>query len=232
MLLKNPPRREYRLKDGTSAPGVTTVIGVMGKPELNKWYWEGGYECGRDEAAITFAEWRQRNMDGTAGVGTITHYKIHNWLLGFSDEHESYDEKWSSEHIVAAKIPFRVFKDYYLDRGASPILSEYSSVHQRQRYGGTLDLLVSTRDGIELWDIKTSKAIYDEYWIQLAGYKALLDQHSNFRHMKITPRVVLVTKDGRLDAPDISAASFNKARDTWASLIKMYHNLQEFRRAA
>jgi len=85
---------------------------------------------------------------------------------------------------------------------------------------------------MELWDIKTSKAIYDEYWIQLAGYKMLLDQESKFRHMKIQPRVILVTKDGRLDAPDIGEAYFAKARDTWAYLIKMYHRLQEFRKAA
>lgn len=218
ILLKHSPRREYRLRDGTLVPGVTTVIGELRKPALDKWHWQ----CGKDGVPWPIP------TDGTAGVGTIAHYKIHCWLGG---ETPAYDGKWDKAHIEAADIPFKTFCDYYRSRDGVAILSEYSSVHEKQRYGGTLDLLVSVRDGVEIWDVKTSKAIYDEYWIQLAGYKALLDQNSKFRHVRIKPRVVLVTKDGRLDAPDISPESFAKAAETWKHLIKLYHKLNEFRRA-
>lgn len=219
MLLKNRPRNEYRLKDGSLVPGVTTVLGALEKPALMKWAWESGKNG---------IPWPIPS-DGTAGVGTITHYKIHQYLLG---ETESYDDKWDREHILAADTPYNMFVNYYRNRNARLILSEYGMVHEKSRYGGTLDLLVSTDTGIELWDIKTSKAIYDEYWIQLAGYDMLLRQHSKFRRCKITPRVVLVTKDGRLDAPDISKDYFDKARNTWVKLIKMYHELNAFRKAA
>ena len=226
MLIKNAPRREYRLKDGRMVPGVTTVIGVLEKPALLAWAWTGGKGSLPDQ---TFSQWMQQSRDSTAGVGTIAHYKIQCFLNG---EKEQYELGWEQEHIKMAEVPFKTFLEYYHSRRAEPILSEYSSVHENRHYGGTLDVLVDTPKGVELWDIKTSKAIYEEYYIQLAAYKMLLSQDSKWRQRKIRERVVLVTKDGRLEAPDVSKAYMDKARSTWDRLIKMYHKLNEFRKAA
>jgi hypothetical protein len=219
MLIKNAPHQEYRIKNGTLVPGVTTVLGIMNKPALGKWMWQ----CGKDGVPWPIPK------EATAGVGTIAHYKIHCFL---SDEKEEYGTGWEEEHIKTAQIPFEKFYDYYSSRGGVAILSEYSMVHETHGYGGTMDLLVETREGIELWDIKTSKAIYEENYIQLAAYKMLLDQDSKYRHMKIKPLVVLCTKDGQLAAPSVSKAYITKARNTWSYLIKTYHKLQEFRKAA
>jgi PD-(D/E)XK nuclease superfamily len=221
MLMKNASRREYRLKDGTLVPGVTTVLGVLDKPALSKWFWQ----CGKDDI-----QWPIPS-DGTAGVGTIAHYKIHCWLTGSQPE---YDPKWTPEHIEMAEKPFDQFKKHYVTQCGrhAPIFTEYSMVHETLRYGGTPDLLVQTDKGVELWDIKTSKAIYEEYYLQLAGYKMLIDQDPKWRQMKIRPRVVLVTKDGRLEAPDVSVAYMAKARAAWSRLIKFYHEYHAFRKAA
>lgn len=233
MLIKNSPHTKYRLQDGTLVPGVTTVLDILDKPALGKWRWDGGYERGVEDTVShtksTYNEWKSVVRDSTAGVGTIAHYKIHCFL---SDEKEEYDKAYEAEHIKMAEIPFQKFGDYYLSRGGVAILSEYSMVHETHGYGGTMDLLVQTREGIELWDIKTSKAIYEENYIQLAAYKMLLDQDSKYRHMKIKPRVVLATKDGQLSAPSVSHAYMRKARYAWSYLIKTYHKLQEFRKAA
>jgi hypothetical protein len=233
MLMKNASRREYRLKDGTMVPGVTTVLGVLDKPALAKWRAEYGWQCHKD--GLPSMPW-PIPTDGTAGVGTIAHYKINCWLTGSQPE---YDPKWLAEHIKMADVPVKRFWQYYNQRcggdpglSAPPIFTEYSMVHENLRYGGTPDLLLETDEGVELWDIKTSKAIYEEYYLQLAGYKMLLDQDPKWRQMKIRPRVVLVTKAGKLEAPDVSVAYMAKARAVWSRLIKFYHEYNSFRKAA
>jgi hypothetical protein len=222
MLLKNAPHQQYKLLDGTLVPGVTTILGTLDKPALAKWRWQ----CGVDGVPWPIP------WESTAGVGTIAHYKIQCWLMGTKEE---YDSKWDKAHIEMAEVPFKTFRDYYTSRGGHVILSEYSSVHQTQRYGGTLDLVTGTRTGPELWDIKTSKAIYEENYLQLAGYRMLLDSNSDwFRRGlgKVKPRVVLVTKDGRLEAPDVSKEYMTKAKVAWIATVNMYHRLQAFRKAA
>lgn len=216
MLLKNAPHQQYRLYDGTLVPGVTTILAELNKPALAKWFWQ----CGKEGVIWPIPK------EATAGVGTIAHYKIHCFLTGAKEE---YDTKWDEAHIAMASVPFQTFVEYYESRGGKLILSEKSLVHQKMRYGGTPDLLLGTTEGVELWDIKTSKAIYDENYIQLAGYKMLMPM--KWRNYKIKPRVILVTKDGRLEAPDVSKQYMAKAKKMWISLVKMYHNLQEFRRA-
>lgn len=224
MLIKNAPRPEYRLKNGTLVPGVTTVTGVLDKPSLLPWAFNGGKGSPPE---LTFPKWQEAQRDNTAGVGTIAHYKIRCYLSGVE---EQYGEGWEEEHIKMAEVPFQTFMKWYnqFDH-RQVILSEYSSVHEKQRYGGTLDLLLDTPNGVRLIDFKTSKRIYEENYIQVAAYKMLLSQDSRWRHMRIKEQVVLITKDGRLEDPEVSKAYMDKARATWDRLIKMYHKLNEFR---
>ena len=218
MLVKNAKRREYRLKDGTLVPGVTTVLGVLDKPALGKWRWQ----CGKDGI-----EWPIPS-DATAGVGTICHYKIQCYL---SKETEEYDPNWKEEHIKAAQLPFETWLEYFNKRKAKAIRSEYSLTSEEHRYGGTLDLVCDTDKGLELWDMKTSKAIYDENFLQLAAYRMLLpiNNRPSFS-WNIRSRVVLITKDGRLEAPDVSSHYMDKAAETWTWLIGLYHKLEPWRR--
>ena len=62
----------YRLADGTKVPGVTTVLGVINKPQLVKWANNLGLQ-GIDSSSY---------VDATARIGTLAHEMIQEYLGG------------------------------------------------------------------------------------------------------------------------------------------------------
>jgi PD-(D/E)XK nuclease superfamily protein len=218
LLEKNKPHQEYKLADGTLVPGVTTILGVLDKPGLAKWRWQ----CGKDGIPWPIPK------DATAGVGTISHYKIACWL---KDEVPEFGPGWKEEHIKMANAPLTSFIEYYHKRKAQLLHSEIPLVSEVYRYGGTTDLLVDTDTGLELWDVKTSKRLYEENYVQLSGYKILVRE--NLRTYHKTPircRAVLCAKDGKLDAPSVCRDYMEKATQAWLALVPLYHRLTRFRK--
>lgn len=150
----------YKLLDGTRVPGVTTILGVLNKPQLVVWANTMGLK------GINTSTY----VDELAKVGSLAHYLIMCDLTAQTPNVRDYTpaQQDAAAESIKSWLAWRRVHDI------QPILTEAPLVSEQYRYGGTLDLFAYI-DGVPtLADIKTAKAIYGEHMTQVVGYQQLL----------------------------------------------------------
>lgn len=153
----------YKLADGkTRVPGTTTITGLLNKPYLVKWANNLGLE-GIDSSTYT---------DEAAKIGTLAHAMVQANLQ--KDELDT--AQYSPVQLDLAENALISFFEWKSRHEIEPIKCEEAMVSEELKYGGTIDCYCML-DGVPtLLDFKTGKAIYDEYFVQLAAYKNLLEE--------------------------------------------------------
>lgn len=168
----------YKTRDGKRVPGATTILGVIAKPALVRWANNLGLQ-GIDST---------KYVDALADIGTLAHAMI---LEDLGGEPVNRNE-WSSQQLDRAENC--ALKWLGLGLRIEPIAIEKPLVSELYGYGGTTDL-VGTVDGVlEIVDIKTSKAIYDDHIYQAAAYRQLAIENGYD-----VPKRVRVVQVGRSD---------------------------------
>lgn len=149
--------QRYRNKAGVVVPGVTTVIALLAKPALINWAWKLGL-AGEDMNKV---------RDKAADVGTCVHYMCECFL-----KKQAPDLKDFTQDTIAKATPLAAkFKAWFAKEKLELVASECSVVSEAWQYGGCIDVIAMLGEARVLFDIKTSKGIYDEYKIQLSAYK-------------------------------------------------------------
>jgi hypothetical protein len=156
-------RAKYINEEGQQVPGVTTVLGVLNKPFLIPWANKLGLQ-GIDSSQY---------VDGLAEIGQVAHYLI---LCHLTREKPCLDD-YSKNTIDIAENSFLSFLQWEKGHVIRPLWVEKPLVSDRYGFGGTPDF-VGTVDGeAELMDFKTGKAIYPEYFYQMAAYRQLVTEN-------------------------------------------------------
>jgi hypothetical protein len=181
----NNQHQKYFLADGTEVPSVTQVLSVLGKPALIHWAWQLGM-AGKDY---------RKERDGAASAGTLAHAYIKAYLKGETLT-EDFLLQFSRHEIDQAENAFIKFLEMFKERNFEPKLIETPLVSEALRVGGTMDTYGIYDGKYEIWDFKTAKDIYPEYFYQLAGYKLLLEEHG---HKVDRVRIVQLGRDEHLE---------------------------------
>jgi hypothetical protein len=165
------PREGYRLKDGTSVPGTTTVIGRW-KDSGPLLHW--AFKQGRGGARTLYEE-----RDKAADVGTMAHGMVEAHLTG-TDPHIWLSENHAAapaEQRAKACTAYRAFESWLGNQRAEVISAEQPMVSEVHRFGGTPDAVLRMPDGtLALGDVKTSNGIYRDYLLQVAAYGLLWNE--------------------------------------------------------
>lgn len=165
--------QRYKLADGTACPGVTTVLGIMEKQGLHRWF----YECGLAKPPIDpFKKSAQ-----AANIGSIAHFMVECHLKGVEPD----TSEFSPADLSKAENSVIKFMSWWDSSGFEFSASELQLVSAIEGYGGTLDILAKKDGEMCLIDLKTSKRIYgDEYWWQLSAYANLFCENNPFVELK------------------------------------------------
>lgn len=145
----------YINKNGIEVPSVTTIIKIIDKPEIPKWANALGL---RNVKYDTYMEER-------ADIGTDFHKMVEDYMSGKEVKGTHFKEsiKMFKRFVVWAKNHYyKVFKH------------EVSLTCDN--YGGTFDAIGEIDGVVTLVDYKTSKVIYPQFFIQLAGYASLIKE--------------------------------------------------------
>jgi len=153
----------YKTKDGERVPSVTTILGILNKPALLEWAWKCGCD-GLDYKAI---------RDQTADIGKLAHYMVMCHLL----EQKTDTSEYSAEDIDKAENSFLKYLEWEKQHDVEPILVESALVSENYKFGGQIDCYCRLDGSPTLIDFKTGKAIYPEYFHQLAAYEMLLSEN-------------------------------------------------------
>lgn len=153
----------YRNAAGKRVPGTTTISGVLDKSRyLVPWANKLGQE-GIDS---------EKYVDEKARAGTLAHAMCLAELGGEPPVLADY----TTHEISQAENSYLKFLDWMKRHRIGTMMVERPLVSEVHQFGGTIDLLCVLDDVTTLLDIKTSKAIYDEHWIQVAGYGLILTE--------------------------------------------------------
>ena len=209
-LHKNASKFKYVLPGGETIPGVTTVLKTLAKPALLNWANNMGLK------GKTIYQGSEKATD----IGSIAHYLIDCTIKDIGPVLEGFEE----DRVKKARELHDSFWALAKEKNFSVKQSELSLCDSVNKYGGTLDLLGLEGDKGALWDIKTSKAIYVDYYIQVSAYKLLCECNALG---PLHPRIVLLTKDGRVYAPDISDSTIQHATSAWWGLLATHKALKQ-----
>lgn len=205
MAFKKPgprsKRPSYKLADGKRAPSVTTILGVLDKPGLDRWRVKmaltpsGDVNAARADLVSDTVRGVSRdiskaidtllaaargtdpydNMDA-ADAGTITHAAIEA-DLGFRDEAPAEMRERPEAVIAEAKLAYSRWRSWRTDHDIVPVMMEGMLVSEHYRIGGTFDFYGWIDGRLEVADFKTTGGIYPESFVQLAAYRAMLEEH-------------------------------------------------------
>lgn len=159
---KSTGRVRYKDSKGELCPSVTTIIGLLAKPELVNWANKQGLK-GIDI-----------NQDHKArDIGTIAHAKIQSYITGKEFDSSEY----APADVEKADMAFKAYKEWQNGKQIEPLLVETPLVSEVFKFGGTVDLYAKINGIPTLIDFKTSRAIYAEYRVQVSAYGKLLQEN-------------------------------------------------------
>jgi hypothetical protein len=196
----------YKLSDGTTVPGATTITGLLNKPFLITWANRLGLE------GIDSTKYR----DAAAEIGTLAHQMIQDYLQGAETDFSNY----TKEQISLAENAVLSFFEWEKGHKIEPIICEIPLVSELHRFGGTVDCYCMLDGEPTLLDFKTGKAIYDEYFVQLAGYKNLLEEHD---HPVKSCHILRVGRDETEGFEDRTVTNVDTYFEIFKSLLNVYY---------
>lgn len=172
------PSQGYRLKDGTRIPGTTTIIGrFKDSGALIKWAYKQGREheglaaCGkpapRDLYEVT---------QGAADIGTVAHAMVEASINGADPWAVLSASELPQEARAKAHSSFDAYAAWASMSKLEIVHQEIPLVSEVYRFGGTPDAIGRINGALCLLDWKTSNAVYSDYLIQLAAYRALWEE--------------------------------------------------------
>ena len=152
----------YKSQMGIKVPGVTTILNLLAKPALVPWANKLGLQ-GIDT---------NKYVDELADIGTLAHYFIMCHLTKQTPETSDY----SQSQIDRAENCFLSYLEWEKHHKVEPNMTEAALVSEEFLFGGMVDFYGLVDGLYTLMDFKTGRAIYDEYWYQVAAYRALLEE--------------------------------------------------------
>ena len=196
----------YKTSEGKIVPGATTITGLLAKPYLIKWANDLGLE-GIDSSTYT---------DEAAKVGTLAHALIQADLQG-----ETLDmRQYSPIQIDLAENAILSWYEWKKHHDIQPIHCEVPFISDRMLYGGIVDCYCILDGKPTLLDFKTGKAIYPEYFVQLAAYAELLRENG----CQVDEcRILRIGRDETEGFEERSVADTRKWFEVFQHLLAVYY---------
>lgn len=200
----------YKTSEGKIVPGATTITGLLNKPFLVTWANRLGLE-GIDSSTYT---------DEAAKVGTLAHALIQADLQDDTIDRNLY----SPQQMDLAENAVLSFFEWKSHHQIKVIFCEKQMVSDTMLYGGTVDCYCKLDGKPTLLDFKTGKAIYEEYFVQLAAYAELLRENG---YPVEQVRILRVGRDETEGFEERSVADTRKWFEIFKKLLDIYYIKKE-----
>lgn len=211
------PRQPYILKDGTKAPGVTSIIKTIGfgTDPLISWANRIGLE-GIDQ---------KTELRRMGDIGSAAHEHFEGILRG-----KPYEPRQWPDEIQAAAVPcVEAFREWRKGKRVTYVASELPLVSERWRCGGTFDVVARIDGGpLTLLDFKTSSGLRETYLAQIAAYIDMIEEVWGKRIE--TGILVRLGRDGTADELIVSGDMLERGRALFRLALELYRLEQDVRR--
>jgi hypothetical protein len=238
-------RRAHAYKrNGIKVPSVTTILGVIGKPYLLPWAvnetldyisrnWRAGrvYSVGEIQDTLEAAKTSRHAVSkGAMDVGRAVHEWIERYIEARTNGHQG--EATHPDHPLV-RSAVQAFLAWEAGHEVEYLMSERRLYSKSMNYSGTVDLVAKVNGRITVIDFKTSKAIYDDYYLQAAAYayalheEGVIDSDLN----DIDLMIVHIPKDGSGFNIGYRTGETVRLAQTFMAAVVLYGYTQEKRDA-
>lgn len=229
-------KKHQYLIDGKPATGVTTIIGVLAKPQLYGWYarmaaeYIDGFirEVAEDidlKASIEDGHWARiieeakkagNKKKESAGVhGTDTHALVEEYV---NDCIKTRDGK--PHAIFADAPPIAQFVMWACENVDHFLFAERQMYNKEMFIAGTADFAYIGKDGKKyMSDFKTSSAVWGaDYFLQVSAYRMLAEAEGDTPYDGMT--IVRLGKDGSFEVQTLY--EYESFRDGFLACLTLY----------
>lgn len=169
------PKTGYRNAAGESVPGVTSIISrYKDSGALLHWAFAQGKLAEQGKISTLYEK-----RDEAADAGTLAHALIDASIHG--EDAAGLLDGVAEETRTKAENAFAQFVKWRDQSGITIVATEMPLVSERYQFGGTPDAIGQIGDDLVLLDWKTSNGVYQDYLIQLAAYKELIEECTEYR---------------------------------------------------
>lgn len=221
--------------DGKPIPSVTTILNRLAKPALIQWAADcevehmsavlnspAGFLLSNIAGELDNARKAHAvKRDTAADVGTQLHEYARASLAG---QAPALPNNEVVQRVIGALIDWRCKHDI------QPIGLERRIMSQRHWYAGTCDFFGKIDGRLCVLDFKTGSGIYDEFWLQTAGYDIALTEELALPFDLDHWIVRLDKKTGEFDAVRKHASPVHI--DAWLSLVAFDRSARRFKEVA
>lgn len=209
--------------------GVTTVCGVIAKPQLIGWAarmaceyvsveWKSGKEYSEDEITLVLEAAKSahtKKKEAAGEHGTDTHTLVENWVNECLQTNEGKPLlAWGADDPIAK------FKEWAVETVDHFLFAERRMADPETFVAGTADFGFVSKNGRKFMaDFKTSSGIYGiEYWLQVAAYRFLAEKNGDEPYDGQC--VVRLGKDGSFEAQYTD--NYVVDRDAFLAALTLY----------
>ena len=164
--------KEYQTVDGNGVPRVTEILSQMLHEDyLMNWANSLGFK------RIGYRSY----MNLAADKGTYSHLAIERFLKNkeYPDLSSTYPDRVRPTVNSTFSAFLKWWKMLNSNNKVEVVFTEYKLVHPY--FGGTCDCVLKINDEYWLVDFKTSNHVSTNYFIQLGGYKYLIERELNIQ---------------------------------------------------
>lgn len=230
----DPKTHRYYI-NGKKATGVTTILGVIAKPQLISW--ASNQACdylldvvknkdhGEDPAQFLLDEIENarkayaKKRDKAADAGTAVHAEVEeaiNCLMNGID--------WGTDNKQVQH-----FLDWVKKHDVKFLGSEEQVYSEKLFVAGTYDFACEIDGRKYLGDIKTSNALYPEYFYQCAAYRMMAEEmgQTDFKGSIL----VNIKRDGSFNEDEdvIISESYEDEKEAFLSALKLYRITNQYK---
>ena len=228
---------------GTSEfPSVTSILQVLSRPALVAWSANTEREACVEAAADLYADLAKtpplpraafvltfqnrlstvkayrREMENALDIGSQAHKLVEHGIRKALGQVVGPEPKVRDEALLA----YMAFQDWCQEHSVQALRIEQQVYHPRLGYAGTLDLVARINGELAIVDVKTAKAIYWEYELQVAAYAAAL---AAMGHETVTKGYILrlpknIESDCRFEV--VSVRPFDELMPVFESLTHVW----------
>jgi hypothetical protein len=179
-------------------PSVTTIMRLIPNPQVQAW-------------KNRTPNWKEIATHAT-NIGTKTHRLIDCYLN---------DEPLDTLYCEEIAKPFSAFQQWQCASGFELVANE-RMIWSDKGYGGTIDLVGYINDELYLIDIKTSKAVYPDYSLQIAAYRTGYEERTG-KKIDGMGIVRLDKSTGAFEWKEYGSDESQRALDEFLLLCESWH---------
>lgn len=221
---------------GEPVPSVTTILGRLAKPALIQWAADMAVQhiqmraldlqTGTIVLSALCEEARKAHAvkrDAAGDVGTI----VHEYAAGQLRKDDKVIPLPPDPQVLKAAD---ALKAWLSEHEVVPLAIERRVLSKHYLYAGTTDFFGHVDGKLSVLDFKTGSGIYDEFWLQTAGYEIALREELGLTEPIVRWLIHLDKKTGQCvphSRPDISIDG-----PAWLALVELDRHLRAMRKAA